>query len=274
MAATARAADRQARGLHHDARPRRARPDYRRRLRAARRHADGDDHRAKGRLEPETGKLSDRRYRFGHDAAHQDGGSDRERRRPFRPWCGRRSASRSSSGPARCILNCRKTSPTRRRRHGADPAPSDRFADRVERRARSSGATHHRRRAPADHAGRRREPATAFRRAVGIRSAGADPVLQHADGQGRRHWKLGPVYGNRGAVGARLRPSGDRPRGFDHHRRPRHGGEASVPYGPGWTDGAARRLPAGDGGRSVLSASGAHRRRRAQPHAFGRSART
>ena len=44
--------------------------------------------------------------------------------------------------------------------------------------------------------------------------------------------------------------------------------------GPERADGAACRLSAGDGRGSVLSASRAHRRRRAEPHAPGRPART
>ena len=135
----ARAADRQARGLHHDARPRRAQSHNRRGLRAARRHADGDDHRAEGRLEPQTGELSGRRHRLGHDAAHQDGGSDRERRDHSDHGAGgvpRRAARAARPGASRTAGRHR---PRGGARYGADPAASDRFADRVERRARSGG---------------------------------------------------------------------------------------------------------------------------------------
>ena len=101
--------------------------------------------------------------------------SDRQRRDHSDAWCGKRSASRSRSGRARFISNCRKTSPTRA---GPDmapiAAPSDRFADRVQRRARSGGGAHPRRRAAADHAGRRGEPAAARRCAVGVRAARAE----------------------------------------------------------------------------------------------------
>ena len=64
--------------LPRDARPRRAQPDDRRRLRAARRHADGHDHRPEGDPEPQAGALSGRRHRLDHDAADQDGASDRQ----------------------------------------------------------------------------------------------------------------------------------------------------------------------------------------------------
>ena len=56
------------------------------------------------------------------------------------------------------------------------------------------------RRAAADHARRRGEPAATRRRAVGIRRPGADSVLQYADGQGRCHRRVGPLHGHRGAV--------------------------------------------------------------------------
>ena len=55
-------------------------------------------------------------------------------------------------------------------------------------------------RTAADHARRRGKPAAAFGRAVRVRQAGADSVLQYADGQGRRHRKLGPLHGHRRAV--------------------------------------------------------------------------
>ena len=53
-------------------------------------------------------------------------------------------------------------------------------------------------------------------------------VLQHANGQGRCHRRVGPLHGHRGAVGARLRPSGDRSGGSHYRHRPRHGGEAAL----------------------------------------------
>ena len=49
-----------------------------------------------------------------------------------------------------------------------------------------------------------------------VRAAGADPVLQYPDGQGGGHRRHRALYGRRGAVGARLCPSGDRP-GRPHH---------------------------------------------------------
>ena len=94
-----------------------------------------------------------------------------------------------------------------------------------------------------------------------------DPVLQHPDGQGRRHRRIGALHGHRRAVGARLCPSGDRSRGSHHRHRPRHGGEAALLHGAGRTDGPACRLSARHGRGGVLSASGARGRRRSQPHA-------
>ena len=69
---------------------------------------------------------------------------------------------------------------------------------------------HPQRRAAADHAGRSGQPAAACRRVVGVCSTGADSVLQHADGQGRGHRRVAPLYGHGGPVGARLRSSRDR----------------------------------------------------------------
>ena len=187
----ARAADRQARRLHHDARPRRAQSHDRRGLRAARRHADGDDHRAEGHPEPQAGGLSDRRHRRDDDAADQDGATRSSAPRPFRPWCARRSASRSRSGRARCISNCRRTSP-RETAPDMAPVPPHPIEAPVAPGAALDRAAELilRRRTPADHAGRGGEPAAACRRAVRVRAAGADSVLQHADGQGRRHRRV------------------------------------------------------------------------------------
>ena len=133
------AAHRQARGLHHDARPRRAQPHHRRGLRAARRHADGDDHRAEGHFEPQTGGLSGRRHRLDDDAPDQDGRSDRERRDHSDHGAGgvpRRAAGAAGPGSSRIAGRHR---PCGGARHVADPVPSDRFANRVRRRARSGG---------------------------------------------------------------------------------------------------------------------------------------
>ena len=119
------AAHRQARGLHHDARPRRAQPDDGRGLRAARRDADGDDHRAEGHLESQAGGLSGRRHRISHDAADQDGGSDRERRDHSDHGAGgvpRRAAGAAGPGSSRTAGRHRARAGAR---HGADPAPSD-----------------------------------------------------------------------------------------------------------------------------------------------------
>ena len=156
------AADRKARGLHHDARSRRAQPDNRRGLRAAWRHANGDDHRAEGHLEPQTGELSGCRHCFDDDAADQDGGSDRERRDHSDHGAGgvpRRTARAARPGSSRIAGRHR---PRGGARQGSDSAPSDRFADRVQRRTGPGGSTHWQRRATADHAGRRGEPAAAF----------------------------------------------------------------------------------------------------------------
>ena len=114
--------------------------------------------------------------------------SDRERRDHSDAWCGRRSASRSRSGRARFISNCRKTSPTRRGRtwlrsrpirsicRSRPRAALDRAAQLIlnaERPLIMLGA-----------AASRPRLADALSEFV---QAGADPVLQYADGQGRRH---------------------------------------------------------------------------------------
>ena len=100
------------------------------------------------------------------------------------------------------------------------------------------------------------------------------PFFNTQMGKGAVTGENAPLHGNCGAVGARLRSSRDRSRGSDHRHRPRHGGEAALLHGSTRADGAACRLSAGHGRGSVLSASRAHRRCRAQPHAPGRSART
>ncbi len=257
---------RQAGRLHHHARPGRAQSHHRRGLRAARRDADGDDHRPEGHPEPQAGALPDRRHRRDHDAADQDGAIRSSAPRPSRRWCARRSASRSRNGPARFISNCRKTSP-RETAPDMSPIPPHPIELPVApaRGARPGGRADPERRAPADHAGRGGEPPAARGCAVGVRQARADSVLQHADGQGRRHRRVGPLHRHRGALGARLRASGDRPRGSHHRDRPRHDREAAVPHGSGRPDGDACRLSAGHCRAGVLPACRAHRRRRPQP---------
>ena len=113
--------------------------DDRRGLRAARRDADGDDHRPEGRSEPQAGALSDRRHRRGHDAADQDGASDRQRRDHSRDGARgvpRRAAGAAGPGSSRTAGGHRAAAAPR---HGAGPAASDRSADRLQRRARSGG---------------------------------------------------------------------------------------------------------------------------------------
>ena len=78
MAATHGRLTGEARRLPVDAGPRRAQPDDGRRLCAARRHADGHDHRPEGCPEPQAGALSGRGHRLDDDAADQDGPPDRQ----------------------------------------------------------------------------------------------------------------------------------------------------------------------------------------------------
>ncbi len=130
----ARAADRQGRGLPHDARSRRAQPHHRRGLRAARRHADGDDHRPEGNSEPQTGALSGRRHRLDHDAADQDGASDRQsgdHSHDGARGVPRRAAGAAGPGPSRTARGHR---PRGGAGHVAGPAPSDRSAGRASAR--------------------------------------------------------------------------------------------------------------------------------------------
>ena len=151
--------------------------------------------------------------------------------------------------------------------HPIDPPVAERGGAGPGGRADPQG------RAAAHHAGRGREPPAPRGGAVGVRAARPDPVLQHADGQGRRHRRIGTLHGHRRPLGAGLCPSGDRSGGSHHRDRPRHGGEAAVLHGAGRTDGPACRLSARHGRGGVLSASGAGGRRRPQPHAAGRPAR-
>jgi hypothetical protein len=69
----------------------------------------------------------------------------------------------------------------------AHPAPSDRIPiahpASLDRAADDPPG-----RAPAGHAGRRRQPPAPVARLVRFRPPPANPVLQHPDGQGRRRW--------------------------------------------------------------------------------------
>ena len=108
-------ADRRGWRLPFDAGSGRAQSDDGRRLRPARRDADGHDHGPERRPQPQAGALSGRRHRLDDDAADQDGASDRQPGDHPRRWCARRSGSRSRSDRARSISNCRRISPRRRR---------------------------------------------------------------------------------------------------------------------------------------------------------------
>ena len=100
-----------------------------------------------------------------------------------------------------------------------------------------------------------------------------DPVLQHADGQGHGRRRPQALPGHRGALGARLRARGDRPRRPDRRDRPRHDREAAVPDGPGRAAGDPRQLHAGQCRAGLFPACRGGGRRRPEPGAAGRPAR-
>ena len=93
----------------------------------------------KGILEPQAGGLSGGRHRFGHDAADQDGGSDRQPRDHSDDGAGgvpRRAAGAAGPGSSRTAGRHR---PRDGARHVADSAAPDRGAARAQRRARPGG---------------------------------------------------------------------------------------------------------------------------------------
>ena len=157
----------------------------------------------------------------------------------------------------------------RRSRRGPGAAAPDRSAGRARLGAGSDCRDDPGGEASADHDRRRRQPAAPCRSAVRFRAAHRHSLLQHADGQGCRDRRLQSLSRHGGAVGARLCPRRDRPGGPDHRHRPRHGGEAAVPDGPG------RRRPEGDPCRlrlrqcrgGVSSRRRTDRRHRRQRHA-------
>ena len=120
--------------------PGRAQSDHRRRLCAARRDADGDDHRPEGDPEPQAGALSGRRHRLDHDAADQDGPPDRQS--GDHSLAGARGVPGRAAGAAG--PGSSRTPGGHRPRagagHGSGPASSDRLADRSARGARPGRA--------------------------------------------------------------------------------------------------------------------------------------
>ena len=122
-----RTADRRAGRLPDDARSGRAQSDDGRGLRPARRDADGHDHRSEGHPQPQAGALSGRGHRLDHDAADQDGASDRQpgddphdraRSVPGRaagaagPGASRTAGGHRGGGSARDFAWCRRTRST------------------------------------------------------------------------------------------------------------------------------------------------------------------
>ena len=152
-------------------------------------------------------------------------------------------------------------------------AAPDRAAGRTAGGARSCGRDDPGCEAAAGDAGRRCQPPAPDRRADGIHPPHPDPVLQHADGQGHGGRRPQSLHGHGGALGARLRARGDRPRRPDHRDRPRHDREAAVPDGPGRAAGDPHQLHAGQCRAGLLPACRGGGRCRPEPGAAGRPAR-
>ena len=166
----------------------------------------------------QAGALPDRRRDRIDEAADQDDAADRQpaqhpdrRARRFQGRDGgasRPGASGASGG--RCG------------RAGAVPSvdsgASARTSAGASRRDRARGADDTGGQASADHDRRGRKSSPAGRPALGFRAADAHPVLQHADGQGRRRRRLEPLCRDGSAVGARLRARCHRALGPDHRR--------------------------------------------------------
>ena len=141
-------------------------------------------------------------------------------------------ASRSKSGPGRCIWSFRRTSPARRRQTiPLVPPHPDRFPVAHPGGAGSRGGDDPGSRAAADHAGRRGQPAAAadalseFVRRVQI------PFFNTQMGKGSVPGGSDLYMGTAALSERDYVHEADRPRRSDHRDRPRHGGEAAVHHG-------------------------------------------
>ena len=258
-----RAADRASRRLPDDARAGRAQPDDRRRLRAPRRHADGDDHRPEADPQRQAGAVPDRRHRHDDAAADEIEPSDRCRR--LDPHAGARSlpdrrGGAPGSGPPGTAGGRRR----RDRRCGDRAVASHRPAGRRPRRHRARGRDDPRGQATPRDARRGGEPAAPRRRVVRLHPAHRPLFLQHADGQGRRDRRVRSLHGHRGAKRARLRARCHRSRRPRLGDRPRHDREAAVPDGHGRrrSEGHPHRLHRGRCRTGLPSRRGSRRRYR------------
>ena len=259
--------------LHRDAGAGRAEPGDRCGLCASRRHADDPDHRPEGDHEQPAGALPDRRH--GRDDAAADQVDAPDRQHGHHPDLRARRVPRGDGGAAGA--GAPGAARGHRRRGGAGPADGAAAPDRAA--GGTAGGARPRRRddpggqAAAGDAGRRRQPAAPDRRADRVHPPHPDPVLQHADGQGHGRRRPQALPGHRGALGARLRARGDRPRRPDRRDRPRHDREAAVPDGAGRAAGDPHQLHAGQCRAGLLPACRGGGRCRPEPGAAGRPAR-
>ena len=225
------AAHRQARRLHHDARPRRAQSTTGAAYALLGAMPMVMITGQKGILTAQQARLPDRRHRRRDEAADEDGASDRQRR--DHSDHGARGVPRRAGGAAG--PGSSRTA-GRHRRRGAetialDPAPSDRSADRAQRRARPRGRDDPQRETAADHARRRGKPAAALERCRASSGGRRFPFFNTQMGKGAVTGSSNLYMGTAALSRARLCPRGDRPRRSDRRDRPRHGREAAVPDG-------------------------------------------
>ena len=192
-----------------------------------------------------AGAVPDRRHRRDDEAADQDVAPDRQHR-PRIPTVVRdafRVARRS--GPGRCIWSCPEDiAGEEAQDRAAGAAAPDRAAGRAAGGARPGGGD---------------DPARPKRPLVMLGAAASRPRLDrradrvrppHPDSRSStRRWARArcagghqSLHGHGRAVGAGLRPRGDRPGRPDRRDRPRHDREAAVPHGAGRAAGDPHRL--------------------------------
>ena len=186
--------------------------------------------------ESRAGALPDRRHRRDDAAADQAVATDRQRREHSdrRARCLSHRARRS--GPARCISNCRRTSPRSEAGDVAAGAAACRWNCRSPSRRRRSSARPNDpgRQVSAGDARRRGEPPAPGAGAVGVSSAVS------ASRSSTRRWARAR---SAGASDFYMGTAALDERDYVHEAidradliiadRPRHGREAAVPHGPG-----------------------------------------
>ena len=166
--------------------PGRAQPHHRRGLCPSRRHADGHDHRPEGDHEQPAGALPDRRRRRRDEAADQDDAPDRQPAPASRPSCATPSAFAMEERPGPVHLELPEDVAGEETPdvplvppHPIELPVAHRGGARPCRGDDPGG------RAPAGHAGRRRQPAAPA--TAGLASfvrRTRHSLLHHADGQG------------------------------------------------------------------------------------------